>query len=72
MPWNFRDKQINISNHKIIKYFLRITIIVFLTFFLFLKIIVTLQYKCNIYLFFSLLYPYLLNFIQLNYSTNYN
>jgi len=59
--------------HFVNLYSLRLTIIVSLTFFLFLKIIVTLQYQCSIYYyFFPLLYPSLLNFIQLNYSINYN
>ena len=53
-------------------YSLHLTIIVSLPFYLFLKIIVTLEYQCNIYYFVPLLYPYLLNFIQLNYSTNYD
>ena len=54
-------------------YSVRLTIIVSLSIFLFLKMIVTLEYQCNIYfIFFPLLYLYLLNFIQLNYSTNYN
>jgi len=46
-------------------YFIRLTIIVSLTFFLFHKIIVTLQFQCIIYYFLLLLYIYLLNFIQL-------
>jgi hypothetical protein len=38
----------------------------------FLKIIgITLEYQCSIY-YFPLIYPYLLNFIQLNHSTKYN
>ena len=53
-------------------YSLRLIIIVSLTIFLFLKIIVTLQYNASFIIFFPLLYMYLLNFIQLNYSTDYN
>ena len=53
-------------------YSIRLIIIVSLPFFLFFKIIVILEYQCNIYYFFQLLYPYLLNLIKLNYPTNYN
>jgi len=44
-------------------YSLRLTIIVYLAVFPFLKIIVILQYQCSTYYYFPLLYPYLLNFI---------
>ena len=56
----------------IIYYSLRLILIVTFAFSLNLKIIVSLEYQRHIIIFYPLIYPYLLNFTPLNYSTNYN